>query len=144
MSDLVGNQALLPYVSFFSCKFSFNFQENGFPDEIRNEYTYVRPGNGFKPKFTMMEKCEVNGKNAHQVFKFLKEKLPFPSDDNISFMASGLKIIWEPVTRADIAWNFEKFLVAPDGKPAKRYSRYLSSINLKGDIKKMIDEYKVK
>ena len=91
-----------------------------------------------------MEKCEVNGKNTHPVFKFLKEHLPLPSDDAISFMASGLKIIWEPVTRADLAWNFEKFLVTPDGKPVKRYSRYLSSINLKGDIQKMIDEYKVK
>lgn len=127
----------------FSCN-QFGHQENGHPNEIRNEITYVRPGNGFIPKFILMEKCEVNGKNAHPIFKFLRERLPLPADDAISFMANGLKIIWEPVTRADLAWNFEKFLISPDGKPAKRFSRYLSSIKLKSEIQRMIDENKIK
>ena len=30
--------------------------------------------------------------------------------------------LWTPVARSDIAWNFEKFLVGPDGKLIKRYS----------------------
>ena len=105
---------------------------------------YVRPGNGFKPKFTMMEKCEVNGKNAHPVFKFLRERLPFPADDCISFFSSGLKILWEPVTRADIAWNFEKFLISPDGKPYKRFSRYKRSINVKSEIQVLVEKFNVK
>ena len=135
---------------FEPLKFNYNCivllfsQENGHPGEIRNEIAYVRPGNGFIPKFTLMEKCEVNGRNAHPIFKFLRERLPLPSDDAISFMASGLKIIWEPVTRADIAWNFEKFLISPDGKPVKRFSRYRSSIKIKDDIQRLIDEYKLK
>ena len=37
-------------------------------------------------------------------------------------------ITWSPVKRSDIAWNFEKFLIGPDGAPVKRYSRsYISS-----------------
>uniref|UniRef100_A0A286Y1Q0 Ubiquitin carboxyl-terminal hydrolase n=1 Tax=Cavia porcellus TaxID=10141 RepID=A0A286Y1Q0_CAVPO len=30
-------------------------------------------------------------------------------------------IIWSPVCRNDVSWNFEKFLVGPDGVPVRRY-----------------------
>uniref|UniRef100_A0A0E9TG24 Glutathione peroxidase n=1 Tax=Anguilla anguilla TaxID=7936 RepID=A0A0E9TG24_ANGAN len=47
-------------------------------------------------------------------------------------------IIWSPVCRNDVAWNFEKFLIGPDGEPFKRYSgRFLTS-DIDGDIKKLL------
>ena len=38
----------------------------------------------------------------------------------MALMTDPKFIIWSPVTRADIAWNFEKFLINKDGIPIKR------------------------
>jgi len=43
-------------------------------------------------------------------------------------------VLWTPVARSDIAWNFEKFLVGPDGAPVKRYSRYFDTEAIAADI----------
>ena len=100
---------------------------------------YVRPGNGFEPKFQLLGKVDVNGKDADPLFQFLKEKLQFPSDDPMSLMGDPKCIIWSPVCRNDVAWNFEKFLIGPDGEPFKRYSRRFLTSNIEGDIKKLLN-----
>jgi glutathione peroxidase len=51
--------------------------------------------------FPMSAKLEVNGPNAHPVYRFLTA----PS--------TGIA--------GDIAWNFEKFLIGRDGKVLRRY-----------------------
>ncbi|KAK3583306.1 hypothetical protein CHS0354_038916 [Potamilus streckersoni] len=124
----------------FPCN-QFGHQENGNNDEILNSLKYVRPGNGFEPTFPIMEKCDVNGSNSHPLFQFLRDKLPLPSDDPVSLMSHTKNIIWEPVTRTDISWNFEKFLIAPDGMPYKRYSRQFQTINIQNDIKGLIQKF---
>lgn len=43
-------------------------------------------------------------------------------------------VLWTPVARSDIAWNFEKFLVSPSGEPVKRYSRYYDTNAIASDI----------
>jgi glutathione peroxidase len=53
--------------------------------------------------FPMFSKIEVNGTNAHPIYKFLKSKLT-------GFLGSGIK------------WNFTKFLIDANGKPMKRFS----------------------
>lgn len=113
---------------------SFVFQENGNGEEIYKSLKHVRPGKGFVPAFQLMEKCEVNGKNSHPVFRFLRHWLQFPSDDTTSFMNDPKLITWEPVTRTDIAWNFEKFLITSDGRPYKRYSNHFQTYNILQDI----------
>ena len=118
------------------------FQENCHNDEIMNCLKHVRPGNGFEPKFKLFEKRDVNGQNADPIFKFLRDSLPIPHDESMSFITDPQKIIWTPVTRSDIAWNFEKFLIDPKGKPVKRYSRYYISSNLQRDIKDLIEKHK--
>ena len=45
---------------------------------------------------------------------------------------------WSPVTRSDIAWNFEKFLFDKQGNLVKRYSRYYSTAAIKEDIKRLL------
>lgn len=42
--------------------------------------------------------------------------------------------LWTPVCRSDIAWNFEKFLIGPDGEPVKRFSRYFPTAEIATDI----------
>lgn len=82
----------------------------------------------------------MNGKDAHPLFVFLRESLPFPSDEPTALMTDPKFIIWSPVCRNDVSWNFEKFLVGPDGVPFKRYSRGFLTSNIEGDIKKLLDK----
>uniref|UniRef100_A0A3Q3F5Z0 Glutathione peroxidase 1 n=1 Tax=Labrus bergylta TaxID=56723 RepID=A0A3Q3F5Z0_9LABR len=118
----------------------FGHQENCKNDEILLSLKYVRPGNGFEPKFQLLEKVDVNGKDAHPLFEFLREALPCPSDDPSALISDPKLIIWSPVCRNDVAWNFEKFLIRPDGTPFKRYSRRFLTSNIEGDIKKLLDQ----
>jgi glutathione peroxidase len=53
--------------------------------------------------FPMFSKIEVNGENAHPVYKYLKKEL-------------------NGVFGSKIKWNFTKFLIDADGKPVKRFS----------------------
>jgi glutathione peroxidase len=53
--------------------------------------------------FPMFSKIEVNGENAHPLYKFLRKKLP-------GFFGNKIK------------WNFTKFLVDKNGKPVKRFA----------------------
>ncbi|KAG5275060.1 hypothetical protein AALO_G00143110 [Alosa alosa] len=117
----------------------FGHQENCNNEEILQSLKYVRPGNGFEPKFKLLEKVDVNGKDAHPLFVFLKDKIPFPSDEPMCFMTEPKYIIWSPVCRNDIAWNFEKFLIGPDGVPFKRYGRRFLTSNIEADIKKLLN-----
>jgi glutathione peroxidase len=94
----------------------FGHQENLNGEEIYLSLKHIRPGKGFEPKFKLTEKMEVNGANAHAVFNFLKLSLPFPVDRTLmDEMASPsgvfshpMRLIWMPVSRADLSWNFEK------------------------------------
>lgn len=128
----------------FTDSWYFTFsQENTKNHEILTALKHIRPGNGFVPNFPIFERLEVNGKNASEIFVFLRDHLPLPSDDPVSFMTSCTNIIWEPVTRTDVAWNFEKFLITPEGKPHKRFSRYFQTCNLQSEIKSVIEKFKV-
>ncbi len=51
----------------------------------------------------MFSKIEVNGPGAAPLYVWLREQLPGGGDSS------------------DIAWNFTKFLVGPDGSALKRF-----------------------
>jgi glutathione peroxidase len=53
--------------------------------------------------FPMFSKIEVNGENAHPMYKYLKKELK-------GTLSSRIK------------WNFTKFLIDTEGKPVKRFS----------------------
>ena len=102
----------------------------------------MRPGDGFIPKFPVFAKIDVNGQDAHPLFNFLRATLPSPQDDPHSFIQDPKLIIWNPVTRTDIAWNFEKFLVTPEGIPFQRYSRNYVTVNIAEDIVELINSHR--
>lgn len=112
----------------------FGHQENSNGQEIINALRHVRPGNGFEPKAIVMQKVDCNGETEHPIFKWLKRELQVPSDDSTSFMGDPKFIIWKPVRRSDIAWNFEKFLIDSKGKPVKRYSKNFLTSRIAEDI----------
>lgn len=121
----------------------FGHQENLNGEEIYQSLRYIRPGGGFEPVFQLTEKIEVNGANAHALFNYLRIALPYPSDrtllDEMStpsgVFSHPMRLIWMPVTRADVSWNFEKFLISPDGTPFKRYSPQLDFTGMIEDVK---------
>jgi glutathione peroxidase len=69
--------------------------------------------------FQLTEKIQVNGVRTHPVFAFLKDEL------------GGL-------LGKNIKWNFTKFLVAPNGKPYKRYAPTTKPEAIEGDIKRLL------
>ena len=130
----------------FICN-QFGHQSKGSEAEFCDILKSVRPGGGFvcKPQLELFAKCEVNGTNQLPLFKWLKErqKVPFGEpgdrkgngvDDIDSLTQTDKAVLWYPIARGDIAWNFEKFLVGPDGKFVRRYSRYHLIEDIAADI----------
>ena len=76
----------------------FGAQEPGSPSEIRDFCTV-----NFGITFPITEKVDVNGPNRHELFARLTQT---PDADGVA---------------GDVRWNFEKFLVRPDGTVAARF-----------------------
>jgi len=93
----------------FPCD-QFAHQEPGNDQEI-DEFCKVN----FGVDFPLSQKVNVNGKNAHPIFKFLK--------DNSKSLLGGT-----------VKWNFTKFLISPDGKSIKRYSPNTTPENIRTDV----------
>ena len=69
--------------------------------------------------FQMFSKIDVNGKDAHPLFEFLKKSLP-------GFLTRNIK------------WNFTKFLIDRNGKPYKRYAPAFDPEKIAPDIEKLL------
>ena len=82
----------------FPCN-QFGKQEPGAADEIG---AFCEKNYGVS--FTMFDKIDVNGDDAHPLYEFLKNEAPGVLG------SKGIK------------WNFTKFLVNQDGKVLKRYA----------------------
>lgn len=97
----------------FPCN-QFANQDSGSNDKI-NEFCQLNYGVTFK----MFEKIDVNGKNAHSLYKYLKNE------------SKG-------VFSNKIKWNFTKFLIDANGNIIKRYAPTTSPLKLKSDIEKLL------
>lgn len=71
--------------------------------------------------FTVFGKIDVNGKNAHELFKYLTEQAP-------GFLSNGIK------------WNFTKFLIDAQGKVRHRYAPTTQPKKIAPDIEKLLNE----
>ncbi|MCM0650019.1 glutathione peroxidase [Clostridium swellfunianum] len=69
--------------------------------------------------FTMFEKIDVNGSEAHPLYKYLKGE------------AKGF-------ISKEIKWNFTKFLIDSDGNVIKRYAPTVVPSKIKKDIEKCL------
>lgn len=99
----------------------FGYQEpSDTPEELLNGLRYVRPGNGFLPNFQLFEMTEVNGKNASDLYKYLRSVCPPP----VKQYHKQIDLEYEPYHGDDIRWNFEKFLVNRHGKVVMRFQTY--------------------
>jgi glutathione peroxidase len=71
--------------------------------------------------FQIMKKIDVNGNDAHPIFKYLKKKTG-------GWFGSAIK------------WNFTKFLISKDGETVKRYAPITKPEKLEKEIEKMLAE----
>ncbi|KAL0605337.1 Glutathione peroxidase 3 [Plecturocebus cupreus] len=113
----------------FPCN-QFGQQEPGENSEILPSLKYVRPGGGFVPNFQLFEKGDVNGEKEQKFYTFLKNSCPPTSE----LLGTSDRLFWEPMKVHDIRWNFEKFLVGPDGMPIMRWHHRTTVSNVKMDI----------
>jgi glutathione peroxidase len=100
----------------FPCN-QFGGQEPGSSDEIG---TFCEKNYGVT--FPLFAKIDVNGDDAHPLFKYLKKQAP------------GL------MGTEAIKWNFTKFLVKKDGTVYKRYAPQTEPKELMQDIEKLLAE----
>jgi glutathione peroxidase len=94
----------------FPCD-QFGHQEPGNEDEIRSFCSRT-----YDVTFPMFAKIDVNGSNAHPVYRYLKHE------------AKGL------LGSEAIKWNFTKFLVGRDGEVLARYAPADAPKSLEKDI----------
>lgn len=97
----------------FPCN-QFAKQDSGSNEEIHN---FCQSNYGIT--FNMFEKIDVNGKNAHPLYKYLKSE------------ARG-------ILSKEIKWNFTKFLIDDKGNVIKRYAPTVSPMKIKKDIEKLL------
>jgi len=97
----------------------------GFPC---NQFLQQEPGDSksidgcllnYGVSFQMFEKIEVNGSNAHPIFKYLKRNLP-------GIFGNFIK------------WNFTKFVIDKHGKPLKRFAPITKPEEMEDFIKSIL------
>jgi glutathione peroxidase len=97
----------------FPCD-QFGHQEPGTEEDIA---TFCESQYGVS--FPMFSKVEVNGKNAHPLYKWLKK-------EKTGVLGGAIK------------WNFTKFLVDREGNVVKRYGTNVSPDDIAGDIEALL------
>jgi len=112
----------------------FNGKEPGTDEEILKTLKFVRPGNGFTPKFLMTTKLDVNGYKEHPLFSFMKSKL----ESETEAIGNPDNLKWSPIRASDISWNFEKFLINQEGIPVKRYTPTTDPLEIEEDINTLL------
>lgn len=76
---------------------SNSFKQESLDGEKIKSFCFLKYG----AKFTLFDKSDVKGENINPIFKYLINKSSSPKDP--------------------ISWNFEKFVVGPDGKVLGRF-----------------------
>lgn len=89
----------------FPCN-QFGNQEPGSHEEIL-AFAQTK----YQVKFPLFAKIEVNGEGAAELYKLLKAEKP-----------------------GDIAWNFTKFLVSPDGRVLQRFEPVVTPEDIAGQL----------
>ena len=97
----------------FPCN-QFGKQEPGTSEEIKDFCNL-----NYDVTFLMSTKVDVNGKNAHPLFKYLKSELKGKLNDNVK-------------------WNFTKFLIGQDGVPFKRFGSTVEPDDISSSIDSLL------
>lgn len=129
---------------------SQGFEILGFPS---NQFAEQEPGENSEVKnfctinygvtFPLFEKIDVRGDNAHPLFKYLSEEVPFKGLDLNHPIG---KILSEALEKNfpsflegnSIKWNFTKFLIDRNGKVVARFEPTSEPKDMISDIEKLL------
>ena len=93
----------------------------------------------YNTTFETFAKVDVNGENAHPLYKYLKNEAPKAKEDKAS---EGLyKMLSKRgfnTSGDDIKWNFTKFLVDRNGKVIARFAPTYEPEKLSEQIEKLL------
>jgi len=95
----------------------FGAQEPGTNEEIA---TFC--STKFGVSFPMFEKIEVNGPGRHPLYKELIAAAPEAKSESDGFREKIARFAGPQADPTDVLWNFEKFLIARDGRVVARFS----------------------
>lgn len=89
----------------------------------------------FGTQFTIFNKIDVNGENAHPLYVYLKQQQPKDKGD-FKFKDLLLKLasLGEKRDEHDIQWNFTKFLVNKEGEVVARFAPSTTPNEIENDI----------
>ncbi len=123
----------------FPCN-QFGQQAPGSIQEIRQFCTA-----NYDVHFPQFDKIEVNGENAHPLYTWLKSQKGFggfDQTDQRGKMMDGMlrKQDADYDKKADIKWNFTKFLVSRDGRVLKRYEPTDKMTDIEADLRKALSK----
>ncbi|MBQ3742884.1 MAG: glutathione peroxidase [Bacteroidales bacterium] len=120
----------------FPCD-QFGHQEPGTNDEIA-EFCRVNYG----VTFPLMDKSDVNGENANEIFKWLYAEKPFAGfgDSETGKFMDGMLSRMDPdyAANPNIKWNFTKFLVDRKGHVVARFEPTVAPAELAGQIESLL------
>ena len=102
----------------FPCN-QFGAQEPGSDAEVKAFAA------GYGATFPMFSKIDVNGDDAHPLFKWMKDA---KKEAGPAGMLGN-----------DIKWNFGKFLLDGDGNVVERYVPTTSPLQIEDDVKKLVN-----
>ena len=119
----------------FPCN-QFGGQEPGTDSDIR-----AFCSSHYDVTFPLFQKVEVNGENAHPLYRYLREQAPqdvgidetSPLYQHLSANAPEL------LQGSNIKWNFTKFLVDAEGNVVKRYAPTVLPDDIAAEIQALLE-----
>lgn len=113
----------------FPCN-QFGGQEPGTDAEIQ-EFCSVK----FDVTFPVLAKVEVNGPDAHPLYRHLRAAAPGDFGPASGFLYEHVKKTRpEAIGTDEVKWNFTKFLVAADGSVLRRYEPTVAPEEIRADL----------
>ena len=119
----------------FPCN-QFANQDPGTDSEI-TEFCRINYG----VTFQIMQKIDVNGKDAHPIFNYLKEQAP--TEEHKGLKAKAAAAMFNKISKSvekdsDIKWNFTKFLISRDGTKIERFAPTTEPEDIESAIEAML------
>ena len=116
----------------FPCD-QFGGQEPGTDEEIM-EFCSAN----FGVSFPLAQKTEVNGENAHPVYRYLRDEAP--ADEKFDEAGALQSEDRDMVESSDIQWNFTKFLIDREGNVAHRFAPTVTPKEIEGVIEELLGQ----
>ena len=122
----------------FPCD-QFGHQEPGSDEQIEE---FCRLNHGVT--FPLMSKIEVNGENAHPIYKWLESQAGFAGFTPGHPLSKVLDEMFSKndpdyAQKADIKWNFTKFLISRKGDVVARFEPTVEPAEMEESIEKELD-----